>query len=327
MTIKNVVVAGGGVLGSQIAYQAAYKGFNVTVWLRSEGSVERAKPKFEQLRQTYLATLEAMKSDPAAYCRGLADTPELSVDEIEQLKQRAQQAFESIVFTTSYEAAAKDADLVIEAIAEDPKQKDAFYAELAKYLPESTILVTNSSTLLPSQIAASTGRPEKFLALHFANRIWRNNTAEVMGHPGTDQAAYDEVVRFAADLGMVPLQLHKEQPGYILNSMLVPFLNAAEALYATGVADPETTTKRGCWARARLWARSVSWISWALPRRTTSWCSTHARKTPIPFPRRSRRRSRSASTQAKRALTQAKGSIATTRLVRLASYEVVFSYS
>lgn len=54
MTIKNVVVAGGGVLGSQIAYQAAYKGFAVTVWLRSEGSVERAKPKFEQLRQTYL---------------------------------------------------------------------------------------------------------------------------------------------------------------------------------------------------------------------------------------------------------------------------------
>lgn len=52
MTIKNVVVAGGGVLGSQIAYQAAYKGFAVTVWLRSEGSVERAKPKFEQLRQT-----------------------------------------------------------------------------------------------------------------------------------------------------------------------------------------------------------------------------------------------------------------------------------
>ena len=318
MTIKNVVVAGGGVLGSQIAYQAAYKGFAVTVWLRSEGSVERAKPKFEQLRQTYLATLEAMKSDPAAYCRGLADTPELSVDEIEQLKQRAQQAFESIVFTTSYEAAAKDADLVIEAIAEDPKQKDAFYAELAKYLPESTILVTNSSTLLPSQIAASTGRPEKFLALHFANRIWRNNTAEVMGHPGTDQAAYDEVVRFAADLGMVPLQLHKEQPGYILNSMLVPFLNAAEALYATGVADPETIDKTWMLGTG-AWARSVSWISWVLPRRTTSWCSTRARKTPIPFPRRSQRRLRSASMQAKRALTRAKGSIATTRLMRLAS--------
>ena len=74
MGIENVVVAGGGVLGSQIAYQAAYKGFNVTVWLRSEGSIDRAKPKFEQLRQTYLETLEAMKTDPAAYCRGLADS-------------------------------------------------------------------------------------------------------------------------------------------------------------------------------------------------------------------------------------------------------------
>lgn len=243
MAIKNVVVAGGGVLGSQIAFQAAYKGFSVTVWLRSEGSIERAKPKFEQLRQEYLATLEAMKTNPQAYCRGLADSPEVTAEQLDELKQCAQQAFDSIAFTTDYEVAATDADLVIEAIAEDPQQKESFYTKLAQYLPEQTILVTNSSTLLPSQLAGATGRPGKFLALHFANRIWRNNTAEVMGHPGTSKEAYDQVVQFASDLGMVPLQLHKEQPGYILNSMLVPFLNAAEALYATGVADPETIDK------------------------------------------------------------------------------------
>ena len=243
MAIKNVVVAGGGVLGSQIAFQAAYKGFSVTVWLRSEGSIERAKPKFEQLRQEYLATLEAMKTNPQAYCRGLADSPEVTAEQLDELKQCAQQAFDSIAFTTDYEVAATDADLVIEAIAEDPQQKKSFYTKLAQYLPERTILVTNSSTLLPSQLAGATGRPGKFLALHFANRIWRNNTAEVMGHPGTSKEAYDQVVQFASDLGMVPLQLHKEQPGYILNSMLVPFLNAAEALYATGVADPETIDK------------------------------------------------------------------------------------
>ena len=243
MAIKNVVVAGGGVLGSQIAFQAAYKGFSVTVWLRSEGSIERAKPKFEQLRQEYLATLEAMKTNPQAYCRGLADSPEVTAQQLDELKQCAQQAFDSIAFTTDYEVAATDADLVIEAIAEDPQQKESFYTKLAQYLPERTILVTNSSTLLPSQLAGATGRPGKFLALHFANRIWRHNTAEVMGHPGTSKEAYDQVVQFASDLGMVPLQLHKEQPGYILNSMLVPFLNAAEALYATGVADPETIDK------------------------------------------------------------------------------------
>ena len=184
MEIKNVVVAGGGVLGSQIAFQSAYKGFNVTVWVRSEGSIDRAKPKFEVLKNTYLATLEAMKTNPAAYCRGLADDPKATSEQI-----------------------------------------------------------TNSSTMLPSAFAEHTGRPAKYLALHFANEIWRNNTAEVMGHPGTDQAAYDQVVEFAAAIGMVPLKLHKEQPGYILNSMLVPFLSAAEALYANEVADPETIDK------------------------------------------------------------------------------------
>ena len=64
-----------------------------------------------------------------------------------------------------------------------------------------------------------------------------------MGHAGTDQKYYDIVVDFAEKIGMVPLQLKKEQPGYILNSMLVPFLNAAEMLYAKGVADPETIDK------------------------------------------------------------------------------------
>ena len=64
-----------------------------------------------------------------------------------------------------------------------------------------------------------------------------------MGHAGTDQQYYDQIVQFADDIRMVPLCLHKEQPGYILNSMLVPFLSAAEALYATDVADPETIDK------------------------------------------------------------------------------------
>ena len=144
---------------------------------------------------------------------------------------------------SSYEDAAADADLVIEAIAEDPEQKISFYQELAKHLPEKTILVTNSSTMLPSSFAKYTGRPEKYLALHFANSIWSNNTAEIMGHSETQQEYYDEVVKFAEDINMVPLKLKKEQPGYILNSMLVPFLSAAEALLANDVADHETIDK------------------------------------------------------------------------------------
>ena len=77
MAFKKVVVVGGGVLGSQIAYQVAYKGFDVTVWLRSEGSIERAKPKIARWHETYLKDLEAPKAligtGTKLYPRGLVD--------------------------------------------------------------------------------------------------------------------------------------------------------------------------------------------------------------------------------------------------------------
>lgn len=244
MPFKNVTVAGGGVLGSQIAFQTAYCGFHVKIWLRSEASIERCKPKLDRLRVIYLSILDDMKSgSPAAYARGLSKKYPLSAEEIEECKKKVEEAYKNILLTTSYEEAAKDADLVIEAIAENIEEKESFYTELAKYLPEKTVLVTNSSTLLPSTFAKYTGRPEKFLALHFANNIYKSNTAEVMGHAGTEQKYYDAVVSFAEEINMVPLKVLKEQPGYILNSMLVPFLTAAESLLALGVADFETIDK------------------------------------------------------------------------------------
>ena len=241
---KNVTVAGGGVLGSQIAFQTAYCGFHVKIWLRTEASIERCKPKLDRLRVIYLSILDEMKSgSPAAYARGLSKKYPLSAEEIEECKKKVEEAYKNIILTTSYEEAAKDTDLVIEAIAENIEEKESFYTELAKHLPEKTILVTNSSTLLPSTFAKYTGRPEKFLALHFANNIYKSNTAEVMGHAGTEQKYYDAVVSFAEEINMVPLKVLKEQPGYILNSMLVPFLTAAESLLALGVADFETIDK------------------------------------------------------------------------------------
>lgn len=103
MTYKNITIAGSGVLGSQIAYQTAFKGFNVTIWLRSEGSIERAKPKLERLKNIYLETLEEMKTNPDAYCRGLSDKRDLSDDEIDQLKEKAIAAYEGLTLTTSHE--------------------------------------------------------------------------------------------------------------------------------------------------------------------------------------------------------------------------------
>lgn len=239
MKFTKVVVAGGGVLGSQIAFQCAYSGCDVTIWLRSEGSIERCQPKLDHLREVYLATLKAMKTNPAAYAYGLLPREDVTPEACEAAKARVEAAYEGIRLTTSYEEAFSDADLVIECIAENPQQKIEFYTAVAPIMPERTVVVTNSSTLLPSAFAEHTGRPEKYLALHFANEIWKNPTAEVMPHPGTDMAHFDEVVEFAADIRMVPLKVMKEQPGYLLNSMLVPFLTAAQALWAGEVGSVE----------------------------------------------------------------------------------------
>ena len=92
-------------------------------------------------------------------------------------------------------------------------------------------------------MAKATKRPEKFLALHFANNIWQNNTAEVMGHSGTKNEYFDQIVKFASDIKMLPLPIYKEKKGYLLNSMLVPFLLSAFDLMAAGVSDPETIDK------------------------------------------------------------------------------------
>lgn len=239
MNYKKVVVVGGGVLGSQIAFQVAYCGFDVTLWLRSEDSIERAKPKIEGLRHTYLETIEQMATDgtKSAWATGIADVDAFNKDEC---VEKVEKAFAGIKHVTDLSEAVKDADLVIESMAEDEKQKIEFYQKLAPVLPEKTVVVSNSSTLLPSTFAKYTQRPEKYLSLHFANSIWKNNTAEVMAQDKTERKYFDEILEFAAAIRMVPLPILKEKSGYLLNSLLVPFLLCALDLYVNGVSDPAT---------------------------------------------------------------------------------------
>ncbi|MER1986953.1 MAG: 3-hydroxyacyl-CoA dehydrogenase NAD-binding domain-containing protein [Solibacillus sp.] len=135
-----------------------------------------------------------------------------------------------------------DADFVIESVPERIEVKQELYTKLAAIAPEKTIFATNSSTLLPSQFAASTGRPGKFLALHFTNSIWQN-TAEVMDHPETNEQTLHAVTDFARAINMIPFVLKKEQPGYILNTLLVPFLSSAIELGVKDIADSETIDK------------------------------------------------------------------------------------
>ena len=223
--IEKVVVLGTGVLGSQIAYQTAYSGFDVTAYDISDEILEKARNGFAGLAARYEQEVEGASDDST----------------------RA--ALARIRYSSRLEDAVRDADLVIESAPERLDIKRELYTRLGPLAPKRAIFVTNSSTLLPSDLADATGRPDRFLALHFANEIWIHNTAEIMGHARTNPDVYETVVDFARRIGMVPIELRKEQAGYVVNSLQVPFLQAAQALVVKGVADPETvdTAWRTAW--------------------------------------------------------------------------------
>lgn len=217
--ITNVTVLGTGVLGSQIAFQTAFHGFAVTAYDINTDALDAARKRFDGLAAVYEKEVA-----------GAADGA-------------AQKALGGIRYSDDLAQAVKDADLVIEAVPESLDLKRDIYTKLGELAPAKTIFATNSSTLLPSDLVGYTGRADKFLALHFANHVWVNNTAEVMGTTKTDPAVYQQVVDFASAIGMVPIELKKEKAGYVLNSLLVPLLDAASELLVDGIADPETIDK------------------------------------------------------------------------------------
>lgn len=216
--MNNITVAGSGVLGSQIAFQTALHGYDVTLYDVSEEALGKAAKGLETLAAIYQRDAGATAEATAA-------------------------ALARIRLGSDVGAALEDADLLIESVPESVEIKTAFYRQAAALAPQRTIFATNSSTLLPSQFAEATGRPERFLALHFANEIWLRNITELMGHAGTSAQVFDQVAAFAQSIGMVVLPLHKEQPGYISNSLLVPWVTAALRLWADDVADFQTIDK------------------------------------------------------------------------------------
>ncbi|WP_367329277.1 3-hydroxyacyl-CoA dehydrogenase [Limosilactobacillus sp.] len=215
MAFQNITIAGTGVLGSQIAYQAALNGFNVTAY---DLDVNAAKKRVLTLKDSYKQDLDLTDED-------------------------FQAGLNNLTFTTDLAAAVKDADYVIEALPEKLDLKEEFYKQLSKLAPDKTIFASNSSTMVPSQLVKFADRPTKYLHMHFANKIWKCNVAEIMGTDQTDPAVYQEIVDFAKAIKMVPIEIHKEQPGYVLNALLIPFVVSAMSLWVKGVADPETVDK------------------------------------------------------------------------------------
>ena len=212
--LNKLTVLGAGVLGGQIAWHSAYMGKDVVVYDLFDEALGRCRVAHEQYAEIYRADLGA------------------SEEELNQTRQRLR-------YSTDLAEAVALADLVIEAVPEIPEVKTEVYRRLAPLLQPKCLIATNSSTLLPSQFAEDTGRPAQYCALHFANLIWSMNVAEVMAHAGTAEATLRAIAAFAIEIGMVPIPIQKPQNGYVLNSLLVPLLGAAQTLVTNGVSTPE----------------------------------------------------------------------------------------
>ena len=215
MSFTRITTAGAGTMGSQVAWQMAFHGKHVTVYDAIAAGLERGRAFHREYAEHFVSQ------------RGAS-------------REQIDDTFARLTYTADLAKAVRDADLISESVPESMSIKESFWRQASSHAPARTVFTTNSSTLPPSALADFVDRPQQFLALHFAIGVWDSNIGEVMGHPGTDPAVFESLLRFAGEIGLVPIPLRREQSGYIVNSLLVPWCTAALDLLVSGVSDVQS---------------------------------------------------------------------------------------
>lgn len=215
MSIKRILIAGGGTLGTQSALQFALNGKIVTVYTHSAEAIDRTKTRLARFAEVYKAQTDFETS---------------AIDK----------ALDNIECIDNIETAVSGTDLIFECLPEDKEIKHGFFTKIQIGLNPATIVATNSSTFLPSYFTNCFSDPSIFVAVHLANEIWTRNVAEIMPHDDTSDDALAKMEIFAKEVGLKPVRLNREHPGYLLNSVLIPFIRSGLTLAADGVAKPES---------------------------------------------------------------------------------------
>jgi 3-hydroxybutyryl-CoA dehydrogenase len=135
-------------------------------------------------------------------------------------------------------SAAAEADVVIEAVAEDAGVKARVWSEIGAAAPEGALLTSNTSSLSITALAAASARPERFCGLHFFNPVAVLPLVEVVRGEATPRGVLEEAEAFARGLGKTPIRC-LDRPGFLVNRLLIPYLNEAANLAEEGVAEPE----------------------------------------------------------------------------------------
>jgi 3-hydroxyacyl-CoA dehydrogenase/enoyl-CoA hydratase/3-hydroxybutyryl-CoA epimerase len=206
--IRRVGVVGAGTMGAGIAQLAALKGCEVVI---------------REANQTALATgvLRIYALFKRAVERGVLRTEDMEAK------------LNAVHGTTAWKGFA-DLDLVIEAIVEDLHAKKAIFKEMEENTSPSTILATNTSSLLVSQLQTGLKHPERVAGLHFFNPVHKMPLVEVVRTPETRGEVTADLADWAITLGKTPA-LVKDSPGFLVNRILMPYLNEAVLLVVEGV--------------------------------------------------------------------------------------------
>jgi 3-hydroxybutyryl-CoA dehydrogenase len=212
MEVKTIGVVGAGQMGSGIAQVAAQAGYQVLLLDVSEEALRRG--------------LEAIRRSLAKFL------------EKGRITEEALEAALGRIRTTLDLEAFREADLIVEAIVEDEGAKRALLERLGALAKPEAILASNTSSIPITALGRYSGRPERFIGMHFFNPVPLMQLVEVIRGELTSAATRDVVVEVARRMGKTPLEV-QDYPGFVSNRLLMPMINEAVEALREGVATKE----------------------------------------------------------------------------------------
>jgi 3-hydroxybutyryl-CoA dehydrogenase len=213
-TTQRIAVIGAGLMGHGIALELAAHGYDVALQDRDQSALERAR---------------------GAIAEGLARLAEIG----RITPEAAATAPALMTLGTDARAAVTNADLVIEAVSEDLDVKRALFRDLDDWAPPHTILASNSSSFMPSLLAAATTRPDRVLVAHYFNPPHLLPLVELVRGEQTSDATIETMRALYQGIGKRPAVVQREAPGFVGNRLQMALLREALAIVDAGIATPE----------------------------------------------------------------------------------------
>ncbi|WP_067726550.1 3-hydroxyacyl-CoA dehydrogenase [Oceanobacillus damuensis] len=212
MEIKKIAVLGSGVMGRGVAHVTAMGGFETTLYDISESQLERATNEIR------INMEKGVKR-------------ELYSKEVKDL------ALSNLNRTINFEEAVSDADFVIEAVPEDIKLKCEIFQKLDEICKSHVILATNTSTMSPTEIGGVTKRPDRVIAMHFFNPVFKMKLVEIIRGLETSDETYQTTEKVAKQMGKETVMVN-EAPGFVTSRVSALVGNEAFRMLEEGVASP-----------------------------------------------------------------------------------------